>query len=115
MKSLFCDKCGTLLKIEVNESGVLTGSCICGFTKERHYHVITSEKIKKKEEVGKGISKEKDEDGGEGFPHKCKKCGYGECTIFQIGAPYADESDIYLYKCRKCKFIERQADGTGNK
>jgi len=32
-----------------------------------------------------------------------------------LGASYSDEADVYLFQCKKCGFVERQADGSGNK
>ena len=65
-----------------------------------------------KKETGQGVAKETET---MDFPHTCKKCGYEQCDVESISARYADESDIYLYRCKKCKYVERQADGSGNK
>ena len=73
---------------------------------------ITFLKRKEKEQRGSGIITEEPLSGG--FPHICKKCGYGECDVVDLNPPYSDESNIYLYRCKKCFFVERQADGTGN-
>jgi len=95
------------LKLETSE--------MAGICKSGHIDMsfsLESSQENKIEEKGGGVHKEYNPPG---FPHKCKKCGYGECDLTDIGAPYADESDIYLYKCKKCKYTERQADGSGNK
>lgn len=85
--------------------------CACGHLQQVHHSLVAGEKIPRAESVGKGVAvPEKTA----GFPHTCKKCGYGECEATQINASYSDESDIILYTCKKCGFVERQAEGTGN-
>lgn len=86
------------------------GTCKCGFSKEI-MELSVPEKAEVKEEVGKGVSQEIKP---LAFPHKCEKCGHDECYICDLGAPVSDESNIYLYQCTKCKWVERQADGSGN-
>ena len=66
----------------------------------------------KKTQKGDGIFEQ--EENKEGFPHTCKKCGHSESEVHDLGAQYSDESNIYLFKCMKCGFVERQADGSGN-
>jgi len=108
----FCDNCGKILYLE-NENEKVIARCICGMQKEIGSAYISSEKLKKEKEVGEGIIIESDEIES-GFPHVCKKCSYPECDVLDVGAPYSDEANIILYKCKKCKYVERQADGTGN-
>lgn len=110
-ETLFCEKCGKILDI-VRSRGKIFGLCGCGFASEVK-GVEFSEKIPKKEEIGEGVISE--EDDSQGFPHICKKCGHDLCEFVDLGIHYGDESDIYLYKCKKCKHVERQADGSGNK
>ena len=106
----FCELCGKILKIK-NSDGKAFCICPCGFVKEYAYEITFSEKQTKKEEVGSGVLT-KDE--SKGFPHICKKCGFDGCDVFDLGAPYSDESNVYLYKCKKCNYVERYAEGTGN-
>ncbi|MEK6825955.1 MAG: hypothetical protein AABY00_04165 [Nanoarchaeota archaeon] len=105
----FCKQCGKILELQKKEENN-TGICSCGFT--TIIPEIAFAQPKEKEQVGAGVIREETSTGG--FPHTCKKCSYGFCDPTQINAPYSDESDIYLYRCKKCKFVERQADGTGN-
>ena len=49
-----------------------------------------------------------------GFPHTCKKCGYAQADVTELGASYSDEADKFLFTCKKCGFTERQHDGSGN-
>lgn len=109
-KIKFCDICGEMLQPLKLETTEMVGICKSGHI-DMSFSLESSQE-NKIEEKGEGVHREYE---GPGFPHKCKKCGYEECDLTEIGAPYADESDIYLYKCKKCKFTERQADGSGNK
>jgi DNA-directed RNA polymerase subunit M/transcription elongation factor TFIIS len=109
-KDLFCDDCGKIMNI------VKTGDkqfliCFCGFAEELNSDVKTSE-THKITLVGEGVAKKQK---SKGFPHKCKKCGYNGCDVYDLGAPYSDESNVYLFQCRKCGYVERQADGSGNR
>jgi len=74
-------------------------------------HIKFSEEIKH-EPVGEGILKE--DSSGKGFPHTCKKCGYQQAEVVELGASYSDEADKFLFTCKKCGFTEKQHDGTGN-
>ncbi len=103
----FCKECGKILELE-KETNI--GKCSCGFTTTLP-EINFSNHIEK-EELGSGILEEDSSSGG--FPHICKKCSHGECDVADLNPPYSDESNIYLYRCKKCKFVERQADGTGN-
>jgi transcription factor S len=111
-KIMFCDKCGRMLEIKAIDDEKAIAQCSCGFSKEVKSAHIFSEKMHKKE-IGEGVISENDSM-KPGFKHKCKKCGYGECDIYSMGAPYGDESDIVFYKCKKCKYVERYAQGSSN-
>jgi 8-oxo-dGTP pyrophosphatase MutT (NUDIX family)/Zn ribbon nucleic-acid-binding protein len=79
---------------------------------DKQKRLVFSEKTKKIEK-GEGILENNNEISG--FPHKCPKCGHDEADVVDLGAPYSDESNIYLFKCKKCGHVKRQADGSGNK
>lgn len=112
-KKIFCENCGTILLVKTSKEKKKFGICEnCGFIKQIRSSIISHEKEIKKSKVGEGIAKESKT---QGFPHKCKKCGYKECDIYDLGASYSDEANVYLYQCKKCGHVERQADGTGNK
>jgi DNA-directed RNA polymerase subunit M/transcription elongation factor TFIIS len=104
----FCTKCGKPLKAT---EGLV--ECSCGFTKILDSKISSTEKIKKPEEKGKGVAEEKETT--KGFPNKCKKCGYKYSNVIDLGASYSDEANIYLFKCKKCGNVEREAYGSGNK
>lgn len=109
----FCPDCGKILSIREREWDFqMVGTCRCGFSKEVERGFLPSEKIINLER-GKGIAENKEET--EGFPHICNKCGYGESEVFDLGASYSDESNIYLFKCKKCGYVSREAEGSGNK
>lgn len=107
----FCDLCGRILKI-TTEDNQTYGLCSCGFRRQTEIEISFTQKSPEKEELGKGIISE--ETSLKGFPHICIKCSHDQCEIFDLGAQYSDESNIYLYKCKKCGFTERQADGSSN-
>lgn len=104
----FCKRCGKLLKIKENKA-----ECNCGFSKASDSKVSSTEKIRKSKKRGKGIAKK--ERTRKGFPHECKKCGHQYSEVTDLGAPYSDEANVYLFKCNKCGYVEREAYGTGNK
>lgn len=104
----FCKECGKPLKTKEN-----IAKCSCGFSKASNPQVCSIERIKKSEKRGKGVAKK--EQTKKGFPHECKKCGYQYSEVTDLGAPYSDEANVYLFKCLKCGYVEREAYGTGNK
>jgi DNA-directed RNA polymerase subunit M/transcription elongation factor TFIIS len=75
------------------------------------FNRITSEKPKKKEHHGKGVFEHREE---KGFPHRCKKCGYEEADVADLGISYSDESAKFLFRCKKCGYVERYAEGSSN-
>ena len=108
----FCKLCGRILETKSINKKII-GTCSCGFTIALDGEFSISEKIQKKDEIGEGVIAE--DKSLKGFPHDCSKCGYCGCEVFDLGAFYSDESNVYLYKCKKCGHVERQADGTSNK
>lgn len=104
----FCLNCGKPLRLEKS-----IAKCNCGFVKKSK-EISTSEKIQKPIKKGQGILNEKNQQQKKGFPHKCKKCNHDFAEIIDLGASYSDESNIYLFKCNKCNFVEREGYGSGN-
>ncbi len=105
----FCTVCGKILELRKNGEENI-GVCSCGFVTP--ITELTFAQPQEREQKGEGVLKE--ESSLAGFPHICKKCGYGECDVVDLGPPISDESNVYLYRCKNCHFVERQADGTGN-
>jgi DNA-directed RNA polymerase subunit M/transcription elongation factor TFIIS len=112
-KMEFCPDCGRVLSVRERESDYrMIGFCRCGFSKEIERGFLPSEKTIFLEKGEGVLEKENDM---QGFPHKCSKCGGEEADVFDLGASYSDESNIYLFKCRKCGYVSREAEGSGNK
>lgn len=103
MSLKFCPNCNKLITKQ--------GNCTCGHEiKEFSLHI--TEPQKQKEEKGKEILIEQKPTSG--FPHICQKCGHTEAEVIDVGVAVSDEAGIYLFKCLKCSYVERQADGSCN-
>lgn len=109
---MFCPSCGKILAIKNKEDGKKIGLCPCGFTRYLDDGIITTDKNKEDNEIGQGVLIEVKEN--QGFPHKCKKCGCNESEVSDLGASYGDESSVYLFRCLKCGYVERDAYGSSN-
>lgn len=103
---MFCPICKNLIKINNNKA-----SCECGY-KSDNFNLTSTEKTKEKSKKGEGIIIE--EKITTGFPHMCRKCGFNEAEVIDVGISVSDEAGIYIFKCLKCGFVERQADGSCN-
>ncbi len=109
MQKLFCEHCNRIMRIkEKDNEKILT--CSCGFTKKAE--ISFSEIAKKQKEAGSGIVNGKRKPAG--FPHICPKCNHEGCEVIDLGAPYSDESNVFLYICDKCGYVDRHADGCSN-
>jgi len=97
------------MKIE-KMNGIQVLVCTCGFYKKANLTI--SESIKEKEPVGEGILDEKRK--AVNFPHTCPKCKHEGCEVIDLGPHYSDESDIHLYICDKCGYVDREAEGCSN-
>jgi DNA-directed RNA polymerase subunit M/transcription elongation factor TFIIS len=108
----FCEKCGKPMHV-VND-GLNKLVCSCGFSKLviEGKNISFDEKQPIREKRGEGAVEKKHDLNG--FPHICKKCGFGEAEAIELGVFYGDEAGVYLFKCKKCGYSERQSDGTGN-
>lgn len=110
----FCPRCGRMMKLGLEFKGTEQrniSTCSCGFAKNFESKTI-EENVPQKEKRSSEVVTEKHET--RGFPHKCKKCGFGEAEVLELGVFYGDEAGVYLFKCKKCGYTERQSDGTGN-
>lgn len=108
----FCKACGKVLFVHNPEMGIV--QCNCGFKEiiEEGHIIGFEEKITQKEVRGSGAVNETHDLNG--FPHECKKCGHNMAEAIELGVFYGDEAAVYLFKCKKCGYSERQSDGTGN-
>ncbi|MBS3074428.1 hypothetical protein J4447_03160 [Candidatus Pacearchaeota archaeon] len=110
----FCDKCSKIMKVE-SHAGLVTAVCSCGNYKQLDSGIKIASKIQSKKDNSKGVFDASIHNkGDEGFPHTCPKCGHGEADVKDLGAFFSDESNVYLFKCRKCGYVYRQADGCSN-
>ena len=69
------------------------------------FDLISSEKIKPPEEVGKGVVDK--ENSFATYKHECKKCGHTGAEINDLGVQWSDEDNLYLATCGKCGHSER--------
>jgi len=102
----FCDNCGKPLIVKNN-----TLVCNCGFEKSIN-QIITKENIKKPEKVSEEVLNENKPEPGKGFPFNCDSCGYKFADVVDLGVSYSDESNVTLFRCRKCKKVQRNAFGS---
>ena len=111
----FCDHCGKILNITKNGS-LATARCdFCGKAKLLLSGVITKSKTEIKPEVSKEVASDKNLVSQDAvMPHDCIKCGHKEAYVKDLGTSYSDESNVYLFKCVKCGYTDRQADGCSN-
>lgn len=109
MEIPLCPKCGKLLQAKDKGCAV----CSCGYESDKPIEISHSTKIKLSKKVGKGVLKT-NEDINMGFPNKCSKCGHGKASVANLGPQYSDESDVALYKCKKCGHVERKTDGNSS-
>lgn len=106
----FCKKCGGIVrskKIDKDKSYSFCDNCQeFKLIKEEEINDVSfKEKIKNKEDKGKGIKGDKNEFAN--YPNVCKKCGYDKAQILDLGVFYSDEDNLILLKCGKCGFCER--------
>jgi hypothetical protein len=92
------------------ENGKIIGYCKCGFKRMSGIEVVSkeeniSDKLKSR---GDGVSVMDDK---EGFLLKCVKCGCSFSDVILLGESSTNESNVYLYKCKKCGNVVRETDG----
>ncbi len=111
----FCEKCGKIMGVN-KQMGLSMAICICGNYKQVSSDIVMKDKPSAKKDIGKGVlnANVNPEEKDEGFPHTCPKCNHEEADVKDLGAFISDESNIFLFKCRKCGYVYRQADGCSN-
>ena len=109
----FCNNCGKILPInnELKPSNII---CSCGSINNLNKETSFEEKQKIKEKRNSEVFHDTSKTDLDGFPHLCKKCGHNFSEVRDLGCFYGDEAGVYLFKCKKCGYTERQSDGTGN-
>jgi len=106
----FCKKCGGMLRVQnIDENKNYLFCDKCSFFEiiksNETLGMFSKEEIKKQEEKGVGIRKDKNEFAT--YKNICKKCGYDKSEIVDVGVLYSDEDNLILLKCGKCGFSER--------
>jgi DNA-directed RNA polymerase subunit M/transcription elongation factor TFIIS len=107
----FCPRCGRPLIFD-EEIDDLFCICKCGNKVIIRKYLEASEIQEEKQLRGEGFVE--DVLVNADFPHVCRKCNHDKAQAIDIGASVSDEANIILYKCAKCGYVERQADGTCN-
>jgi len=102
----FCPVCKNLLQIK-NEGDKSIGFCSCGFKRTGGIILEADDNTNKHEEKGAGFVSENQNISG--VEHICKKCGYNQAEVSEIAA---NEANIFIYKCLKCKHSEREVQGS---
>lgn len=108
---IFCE-CGKIM--EIRDDGLRMAFCLCGRKQVVLGGELTAEDNNPKNEMRNSEVVKEEHKGVGGFPHNCSKCGFGEADVIDLGIAYSDEAAVYLFKCKKCGWSERQSDGTGN-
>ena len=101
----FCKNCSGMLWPDGS------GNLIC---KSCNYQIkgeiISSEKIQKKEEIGRGLVDESNPFAT--YQHECEKCGYNKSELGFRDPMYTDEDNLVFLKCGKCGFVRQLARKT---
>jgi DNA-directed RNA polymerase subunit M/transcription elongation factor TFIIS len=110
MSLQFCPVCKKLLQIKEKNDKII-GYCSCGFKRTCNIELSSKESILKKEKNLGIINDESDLN--QGIIHKCSKCGNEFADMLDLGDRLLSESNVYLYKCKKCNHVDRETDGIG--
>ncbi len=96
-----------MIKKDSKEHNILY--CKCGFKRVSGVD-LSSRELNKKRLAEVGVNTEGT---SEGVEFLCKKCGHKEADLFDLGERLNSESNLYLYKCRKCGTSARESDSGG--
>ena len=105
--TLFCPKCGSLMKPKTNGKKMMV--CSCG------YKTTEVEETKIKETVSKDTRPaveviEKEDSAYPLVDKKCPKCGHNKAYFWEIQTRASDEPATQFFKCEKCKHTWRHYD-----
>ncbi len=98
----FCSKCGSVF-VEKNKNFVCSR---CGYVLKSKIKIESSEKIKKKLEIG--IIKDRDTDVFPVINAICPKCKYGEAYFWTSQTRAGDEAETKFFRCTKCRHTWRE-------
>ena len=104
----FCPMCRALL-IQKEVKGRIIGVCSCGFMRTGGINILGEDNnVERGKLTGSGVANESDSK-GEGFSRICDKCGFDKAEAFSITS---NESEVTIFKCLKCGYSVRQAQGS---
>ncbi|MCF7910393.1 transcription factor S [Candidatus Pacearchaeota archaeon] len=98
----FCPKCGAILIQKVKNMGCPR----CGYSSKEKSDLKTSEKMKKKEEVG--VYSKKDEKMLPTVYEECRKCGNQKAYFWTVQTRAGDEAETKFFRCTKCEYTWRE-------
>jgi len=102
--TLFCPKCGSLMKAKMEKGNVIMICPRCGHTEEGEIIEIR-EKVEKEKDIE--IIKEDVET----LPIVnaiCPKCGNDKAYFWTVQTRAADEPETRFYRCTKCGYTWRE-------
>lgn len=104
----FCPVCRGLLQLK-EENGKTIGFCSCGFKRYSGIELTSIDKVENKIAFkGEGVCSNEDFSFGE--KHECKKCGCDSADMMDLGERLTNESNVYIYRCKKCGNITRSSN-----
>jgi DNA-directed RNA polymerase subunit M/transcription elongation factor TFIIS len=103
----FCPVCKRLLQIKKEDEKNI-GFCSCGFKRTSGIQISSEDNTLQSTETGQGFIDNKTSDIF-GVDHLCKKCGNDKAEVFELSA---NEASIFVYRCLKCGFSEREVQGS---
>ncbi|MBD3354521.1 transcription factor S [Candidatus Woesearchaeota archaeon] len=105
--TLFCPKCGSLMKPK-EKKGKKTMVCSCGYKTKDVEETKIKETMKKDAHSFEVVEEEK-----EALPlveKECPKCGHKKAYFWEVQTRASDEPATQFFKCEKCKHIWRHYD-----
>lgn len=107
MMTLFCPKCGSLMKPSTSGKKKMM-VCSCGYKTTE----IEETKIKEtvKEEKPEMAVIEKEDTAYPLVDKKCPKCGHNKAYFWEIQTRASDEPATQFFKCEKCNHTWRHYD-----
>jgi len=107
MATIFCPKCGSLLKPRTEKKKKVL-ACSCGYITKDLGSAEIKEKIAKEE---KKVSVVKEDDVS--LPEtdaKCPECGFEKAYYWTQQMRAGDEAETKFMKCKKCKHTWRDSN-----
>lgn len=101
----FCPMCRGLLQLK-KEGEKTIGVCSCGFKRTSGIIISGEDNSAKHAIVGEGVASN---DFSSAFDRICRKCGHEKCEVTEMAA---NEAAIFIYRCLKCGFSERETQGS---